>query len=94
MQLLPTTGAALAEQLGIRWVGRRTLFDPVVNVRLGVAYLHMLLRRYDGDLGTALSAYNIGPGRIDEYVRSGSRVPVSYSTRVLKQLRRAAATRL
>jgi soluble lytic murein transglycosylase-like protein len=94
MQILPATGEALAQELGIRWVGRRTLFDPVANVRIGVAYLQMLLRRYAGDLPTALAAYNSGPGRIDDFVRSGSRLPVGYSSRVLEQLRRGPGTRL
>lgn len=94
MQIIPATGEALAEELGIRWVGRRTLFDPVANVRIGVAYLQMLLRRYNGDLETALAAYNSGPGRIDDFVRSGNRLPVGYSSRVLNQLRRGPRTSL
>ncbi len=93
MQILPATGEALADELGIRWVGRRTLFDPVANVRIGVAYLQALLRRY-GSPETALSAYNWGPGRIDDFLRSGSRLPVAYSSRVLKQARGGFGTRL
>jgi soluble lytic murein transglycosylase-like protein len=94
MQLMPATGAALAERIGLRWYGRRTLFDPVANVRLGVAYLQLLLRRYDGDLETALAAYNWGPSRIDDFVRSGSQLPVEYSSRVIRAQRRSPGTRL
>jgi soluble lytic murein transglycosylase-like protein len=94
MQIIPSTGEALAGRIGLRWNGRRTLFDPVSNVRLGVAYLQLLLRRYDGDIETALAAYNWGPGRIDDFVRSGSRLPVEYSSRVIRQQRRSPGTRL
>jgi soluble lytic murein transglycosylase-like protein len=82
MQILPSTGEALARRLGIPWRGSRTLFDPVANVRLGVAYLHELRERF-GHLPTALAAYNWGPGRIGRWVRSGSALPVHYAQRVL-----------
>jgi soluble lytic murein transglycosylase-like protein len=82
MQILPSTGEALARRLGIPWRGSRTLFDPVANVQLGVAYLHELRERF-GHLPTALAAYNWGPGRVGRWVRSGSALPVHYAQRVL-----------
>lgn len=86
MQLLPPTGKELAERLGIEWKGPDTLFDPVVNVRLGTAYLRELADRYDGDVNTALAAYNWGPGRIDRRLARGASVPRLY----VEQVRRAA----
>jgi soluble lytic murein transglycosylase-like protein len=82
MQILPSTGEALARRLGIPWRGNRTLFDPAANVKLGVAYLHELRERF-GHLPTALAAYNWGPGRIGRWVRSGSTLPAHYARRVL-----------
>lgn len=82
MQILPSTGKALARRLGIPWHGSRTLFDPVANVKIGVAYLHELRERFD-HLPTALAAYNWGPGRIGRWVRSGSELPEHYAQRVL-----------
>jgi soluble lytic murein transglycosylase-like protein len=82
MQILPSTGEALAHRLGIPWHGSRTLFDPEANVKLGVAYLHELRERF-GHLPTALAAYNWGPGRIGRWARSGSTVPAHYAQRVL-----------
>ncbi len=82
MQILPSTGEALAHRLGIPWHGSRTLFDPVANVKLGVAYLDELRERF-GRLPTALAAYNWGPGRIGRWLRSGSTLPVHYAQRVL-----------
>ncbi len=85
MQLLPSTGRELAGKLGIEWKGPDTLFDPVINVRLGTAYLRELADRYDGDVNTALAAYNWGPGRIDRRIRRGATVPRLY----IEQVRRA-----
>jgi soluble lytic murein transglycosylase-like protein len=83
MQLLPSTGAWLAPRVGVEWRGPQTLFDPIANVRLGVAYLRQLTDRYDGSVRTALVAYNWGPGRIDAFVAAGDPLPSEYSQLVL-----------
>ncbi len=82
MQILPSTGEWLAPQVGVAWAGPQTLFDPVANVRLGVAYLRMLSDRYDGRMHTALAAYNWGPGAIDRRLRRGASVPRIYPEQV------------
>jgi soluble lytic murein transglycosylase-like protein len=79
MQILPSTGEWLAPQVGVEWQGPQTLFDPISNVRLGVAYLRMLLDRYDGNLSAALVAYNWGPGHVDGRLREGGALPATYS---------------
>jgi soluble lytic murein transglycosylase len=83
MQLLPSTAEDLATQHQIPWRGARTLFDPHANVRLGVAYLKWLERRYDGRLDVALAAYTWGPGRIDRRLRAGRPLPAQYARDVL-----------
>lgn len=85
MQIMPSTGEMLARVLQIPWAGTQTLFDPVVNVRLGVAYLADLHGRY-GSWPQALAAYNWGPAAIDRRIRRGSALPVQYATRVLAAL--------
>jgi soluble lytic murein transglycosylase-like protein len=84
MQILPSTGEWLAARLDVPWQGPQMLFDPVVNVRLGVAYLRQLLDRYDGNLPAALAAYNWGPGHIDGRLRDGTPLPVDYKDLVLR----------
>jgi soluble lytic murein transglycosylase-like protein len=86
MQIMPPTGEELAEQLDIPWRGSQTLFDPLVNIRMGVAYLEQLENRY-GSMTTALAAYNWGPGRIDSRLRHGIALPVVYSGSVLASYR-------
>lgn len=83
MQILPSTGEWLAPQVGVEWLGPQTLFDPIANVRLGVAYLRQLLDRYDGRVATALAAYNWGPGHIDGRLRRGVPLPTVYANLVL-----------
>ena len=93
MQILPSTGEALAERYDHSWDGARTLFDPVANVRLGIAYLAELRSRF-GPWPTALAAYNWGPGAIGRRITAGDPIPAGYAQRVLStRKRRAEAAR-
>ena len=83
MQILPSTGEEVAHREGVEWRGAQTLFDPLVNVQLGVAYLKELASRY-GDVPTALAAYNWGPGHIDRRLRRGRTLPKVYPRLVLE----------
>jgi len=83
MQIMPATGEELAQDRGMAWHGPETLFDPVVNVQLGITYLQELSDRYD-HIPTALAAYNWGPSRIDRRIRSGARLPQVYVERVMR----------
>lgn len=94
MQILPSTGKELAGKLGVPWNGPDTLFDPTLNVRLGTAYLRELADRYDGNVRTALAAYNWGPGRIDRRIRSGATVPSEYIHQVMRAADRYAVVDL
>jgi soluble lytic murein transglycosylase len=86
MQIMPPTGEELAKRLDILWRGPQTLFDPLLNIQMGVAYLEQLESRYES-MSTALAAYNWGPGRIDSRLRHGVALPVVYSGSVLASYR-------
>jgi len=83
MQILPATGAELAAREGVHWRGPQSLFEPAVNVRLGIAYLKQLADRY-GNTSVALAAYNWGPGHIDGRLRRGTPMPTEYPGLVLQ----------
>jgi soluble lytic murein transglycosylase-like protein len=85
MQIMPATGEELAARYGVHWSGQQTLFDPLVNVKLGVAYLKELSVRYDS-VPTALAAYNWGPGTIDGRLRRGTPLPTEYPELVSQAL--------
>jgi soluble lytic murein transglycosylase len=90
MQIMPGTGRELTQRLGIEWNGPLTLFDPVINTRVGVAYVRQLTDRY-GSIRTALAAYNWGPGYIDRQLREGTPVPVVYASLVMSAYDREVA---
>jgi soluble lytic murein transglycosylase len=63
MQVIPTTGAEIARELG--WppnYTERDLTRPYVSVRFGAYYLSKQKRVFEGDVYAALAAYNGGAG--------------------------------
>ncbi len=65
MQIMPDTGSYVANRLGIDFQGVESLFDPQINVKLGIYYLSMLEQQFD-DIEHALIAYNYGPQKFSE----------------------------
>jgi len=58
MQLIPST----AKRFGIK-----NIWDPYQNIKGGTAYLHWLLRHFNGDLKLVLAAYNAGENAVHRY---------------------------
>ena len=68
MQLLHGTAREIANGSNLK-VKAKDLYDPEINIRLGLQYLKTLLDRYDGRLYLALAAYNAGPHRVDQWLQ-------------------------
>jgi hypothetical protein len=82
MQLMPYVAESLAYELGIEWNGDLTLFNPFLNLRMGIHYLSQLIHYFD-DLRIALAAYNYGPTHIKSLIDRGQRIPANYYRKVL-----------
>ena len=61
MQVLPSTGAAVARRIGQPWGGGGSLYDADTNIVLGTAYLRQMLDEYGGKPYFAIAGYNAGP---------------------------------
>jgi soluble lytic murein transglycosylase-like protein len=83
MQILPSTGRELAGELNLKWDGEGTLLDPYANVKMGVRYFSKLQDRYK-DTETSLTAYNVGPGRVDS---AAEELPQVFARKVLSNYR-------
>ncbi len=60
MQIVPSTGTAIARELALEPPEPDQLFDPQINLKLGTWYLTQLLKRFGHPLLGA-AAYNAGP---------------------------------
>ena len=69
MQVMPKTFAEMTRRYGL---GSDT-YEPRANILAGTAFLREMYGRF----GTAhfLAAYNAGPGRVEEHLRSGRPLP-------------------
>jgi len=69
MQLLPSTAARVARQIGMPPPSNEQLFQPEINLVLGTQYLKDLLQRYSNDWFKAIAAYNAGESAVDRWER-------------------------
>jgi soluble lytic murein transglycosylase len=67
MQVLPSTGAAVARRIGLPWNGADSLYEPETNITLGTAYLRQLLDEYGGQPYFAIAGYNAGPAPLNRW---------------------------
>ena len=61
-QVIPDTGAWIAQRLAWPDFTNDDLFKPYVGLNFGAYYLSEQLRNFDGQVHAALAAYNAGPG--------------------------------
>ena len=63
MQVMPATARYVAKKIGLPWTNPALITDPLTNLKLGTAYLKMVLDDLGGSQPMATAAYNAGPGR-------------------------------
>ena len=67
MQLTDETAMFCAEKMGME-LGEGDVYNPEINIRLGSFYLKRLLDMFDGNVDSAIAAYNAGEGRVKEWL--------------------------
>ena len=82
MQVRPFVGEEVAADLGVSWTGGDSLYNPIKNVKIGIAYLAILNQSFRGDKDKVLAGYNMGPNRVREWLRDGRDLPTGYSSLV------------
>jgi soluble lytic murein transglycosylase-like protein len=82
MQIMPDLARDLAGQLGIEWMGDRTLFNPYYNIRMGIYYLSQLARDFN-DMEAAVTAYNYGPNYVKNLLDRKEKLPLEYYKSIL-----------
>lgn len=70
MQLIPSTGRMVARQYGVGGgsVSPADLYNPVLNIQLGTAYVSQLLGQF-GRFEYVAASYNGGPTRVARWLR-------------------------
>lgn len=75
MQVMPQTGEeSLKKSLGNKKV-QDALREPQVNVKVGSAYVKRLIKKYNNFVPLSIAAYNVGPGRLDQWLKSRGETP-------------------
>ena len=82
LQVMPYVAKSVAQELGIEWSGDRTLFNPYLNIRIGIYYLSQLIFDFK-DVGVALTAYNYGPTYVKTLIEKKERIPGDYYRKFL-----------
>ena len=72
MQLLPREARKYARKEKLSRWRPKNIYNPEINIRLGVAYLADTLQRFNGRLELALAAYNAGDDRVIAWTQEQS----------------------
>ncbi|OGB89852.1 hypothetical protein A2625_05320 [candidate division WOR-1 bacterium RIFCSPHIGHO2_01_FULL_53_15] len=70
MQIMPKTGRGIAEDLDIKRYRTTRLYEPKLNVEMGIYYLSCLIKNFSSNAYLALAGYNGGPNKIKKYVKN------------------------
>lgn len=75
LQVIPPTAKKLAKAEGISDYHPNLLYNPYMNIRLGVRYLKDLLVEYENDPMYVLANYNAGPKPAKRWQAAGKDIP-------------------
>ena len=76
MQVMPHTGALVADRMGWRNFGPALLFEPPVAIEMAAWYFHQLIEKFQGQLPLAIAGYNAGPHRVAMWLGRKGHLPM------------------
>ena len=71
MQIMETTAIETANKMSIE-VTEEDLFEPELNINIGLKYFTYLLKQYNNNYSLAIIAYNAGIGNVDNWIKNGT----------------------
>lgn len=84
MQIRPSTGEWMSAKMKMNWRGKKSLENPVTNIKIGTAYLAHLRRQFDNQGQLYLAAYNMGAKSVKRALGKNIR-PKDYPLHVMKR---------
>lgn len=71
MQIMEATAIETANKMNLN-VAEEDLFDPELNISIGLKYFSNLLNKYNDNYYLAIIAYNAGIGNVDKWIADGT----------------------
>ena len=71
MQITKATAFETAEEMKMI-INKEDLFNPEINIKIGLKYYRNLLDKYNNNYYLAIIAYNAGIGNVDKWIQEGS----------------------
>ena len=71
MQIMEPTAVETAKKLKLD-IQEENLYNPELNIQIGLKYFADLLEKYDGNYSLAIIAYNAGIGNVDKWIEEGT----------------------
>jgi soluble lytic murein transglycosylase len=81
MQLMPATARWTAKRIGVSFTPQQ-ITERDVNLRLGHAYLKLVLDDLDGSQAMGAAAYNAGPGRPRRWREGATLEPAAWAENI------------
>jgi len=70
MQIMEATALETANKIDLN-ITEEDLFNPEVNIKIGLEYFTSLLGKYKNNYNLAIIAYNAGIGNVDKWIQDG-----------------------
>ena len=70
MQIMEETAKETARNIDLE-VTYEELFEPEININIGLKYYKELLEKYNNNYKMAIVAYNAGIGNVDKWIKDG-----------------------